>query len=408
MQSEESFSKKYFTKCLTFSLYSLVLGIPVLFWYALFDAPIFAAIILFIFLFVVAYATYDEIKDQIMAKMNKLSGDIVELEKKKAAIETSEKIWKASLKERASGFPSLFQQMEKYEKLQDESLSNHLKYKPHPAISSAEIVKNEAKRRREAEFLYRKTQALIEYYENIAPFLLDFKEQEFDDNEEALKEYTEEEQEDPVTNYLTKEEYRKLTPIQRNQIALERYWKRPKSKWLIGRIYERYIGYIYESKNYEVEYVGIVRGLEDLGRDLICKKGKEIIVIQCKNWSQFKTIFEKHIFQFFGTVFQYKDEYKNKDVEAIFYTTTELSDLARRFARELGIELKEKFKMDQGYPCIKCNISSNGQKIYHLPFDQQYDNTKIEVHKGEFYTASVEEAERKGFRRAYRWRGAAA
>ncbi|MEY3495804.1 MAG: hypothetical protein RJA80_26 [Actinomycetota bacterium] len=29
------------------------------------------------------------------------------------------------------------------------------------------------------------------------------------------------------------------------------------------------------------------------------------------------------------------------------------------------------------YPVIKCNIASNGEKIYHLPFDQQYDKTLI-------------------------------
>jgi hypothetical protein len=81
--------------------------------------------------------------------------------------------------------------------------------------------------------------------------------------------------------------------------------------------------------------------------------------------------------------------------------------LARRFAKELGIELEEKFKMDQQYPCIKCNVSGvGGAKIYHLPFDQQYDNVKIEPHKGEFYCSTVDEAEKNGFRRAYKWKGA--
>lgn len=88
----------------------------------------------------------------------------------------------------------------------------------------------------------------------------------------------------------------------------------------MGRIYERYIGYIYEQQGYDVEYTGIIYGIEDLGRDLICKKNDETIIIQCKNWSQFKTIYEKHIFQFFGTVFQYKYINQNKNIKAIFYT----------------------------------------------------------------------------------------
>lgn len=121
---------------------------------------------------------------------------------------------------------------------------------------------------------------------------------------------------------------------------------------------------------------------------------------------QFRTIYEKHIFQFFGTVFQYRDEYPDRKVRAIFYTSTELSKLARRFANELGIELKENFKFDKDYPCIKCHTSKvDGIKIYHLPFDQQYDKTKLEKKYGEFYCKTVKEAEDAGFRRAFRWRG---
>ena len=60
------------------------------------------------------------------------------------------------------------------------------------------------------------------------------------------------------------------------------------------------------------------------------------------------------------------------------------------------------------FPRIKCNIGKdvNGisTKIYHLPFDQQYDKTQI-VHKGECYATTVEEAEKLGFRRAGRWVG---
>lgn len=43
-------------------------------------------------------------------------------------------------------------------------------------------------------------------------------------------------------------------------------------------------------------------------------------------------------------------------------------------------------------------------KIYHLPFDQQYDNVKINK-PGECFAFTVKEAEGKGFRRAYKWFG---
>jgi hypothetical protein len=57
------------------------------------------------------------------------------------------------------------------------------------------------------------------------------------------------------------------------------------------------------------------------------------------------------------------------------------------------------------YPLVKCNISlRGGEKIYHLPFDQQYDRTKIKPERGEKYVYTVADAEKAGFRRAWKWR----
>ena len=55
------------------------------------------------------------------------------------------------------------------------------------------------------------------------------------------------------------------------------------------------------------------------------------------------------------------------------------------------------------FPRIKCNVNNN-EKIYHLPFDQQYDRTKIENHN-EFYAYTVKESVDAGFRRALRFYG---
>ena len=55
---------------------------------------------------------------------------------------------------------------------------------------------------------------------------------------------------------------------------------------------------------------------------------------------------------------------------------------------------------------IKCNINQGSkERIYHLPFDQQYDRIKIVLSLGECYAPNVAEAERLGFRRAYRFAG---
>jgi hypothetical protein len=194
-------------------------------------------------------------------------------------------------------------------------------------------------------------------------------------------------------------------------MALDRFWsRRNKSKRLIGLLYERYVGYVFEMKGYDVEYFGAKEQLSDLGRDLICSKGSDIFIVQCKRWAKFKTIHEKHIFQLFGTTFLIREElteqFTDKNVVGLFYTSTKVSDLAKKFGNKLGIQIVENFVFDQKYPCIKCNISKiDGTKIYHLPFDQQYDTIKIEPSKGEFYCRTVQEAEDAGFRRAFRYKG---
>ncbi len=59
------------------------------------------------------------------------------------------------------------------------------------------------------------------------------------------------------------------------------------------------------------------------------------------------------------------------------------------------------------YPRIKCNVGrDSGERIYHLPFDQQYDNTVIEPERDEMWAMTVADAEEAGFRRAWRWRPA--
>lgn len=315
-------------------------------------------------------------------------------------------------RERQIGFPWLARAYDEFFAIQENGIANYLTRKPQPAMKTAEIVRQYSRLRRAAEYRAKQAEYLTQYYEYLAPFLVELKEELEEDSVpeagESLANYSEEERHDGVTQFLTKEEYRLLPSAERNQLALNRFWSRPKSKSLIGRLYERYVGHLYERAGYDVEYVGIFCGLEDLGRDLLCRLGDELLIVQCKNWSRFRTIYEKHIFQFFGTVFQYQDENPKTAVRGLFYTTTELSPLARRFSSQLGIELHENFQLDRSYPCIKCNVSMrDGTKIYHLPFDQQYDRTKVHKDRGEFYCRTVAEAEDQGFRRAFRYKGLA-
>lgn len=327
--------------------------------------------------------------------------------------------------EKSVGFPWLATAYADYFALIDEKRARALSSKKRPAPKAAEEVRQIKKEKREAEKNWRILRYRLLYYEKLFPWLEDFVDEDVDEYIRVVQqanrpiEVTEEEP-DPARHYLSPGEYQSLTPTEKYQRALDRY-QRPKKKtaWQIGRDFERYVGYKYESLGYDVEYMGIVQGLEDLGRDIIAKKNGATHIVQCKYWSKRKQIHEKHLFQLFGTVIEYIiRKAGNRDdksqlfdgLEAIgritpyFVTSTALSDTAKDVARALRIKTVENVKIGT-YPLVKCNVARrDGQRIYHLPFDQQYDRIKIEPHRGECYVETVAEAERLGFRRAWRWR----
>ncbi len=207
--------------------------------------------------------------------------------------------------------------------------------------------------------------------------------------------------------YLSKEEYEKLSIDDRNQKALNNYIKGKKTNWQIGRDYELFCGQYYENRGWGVQFYGMEKKLEDLGRDLIAKKGNEVLIIQCKYWAKSKLIHEKHILQLYAT--SYIEELTKNDLftsyKPVFITNTSLSETALKFAKVLKVEVINLEMSD--FPRIKCNVTRNSDgtlnKIYHLPFDQQYDMTQIK-NDGEFYAKTVQEASEKGFRRAFKFR----
>lgn len=248
----------------------------------------------------------------------------------------------------------------------------------------------------------------LHFYESMFPWLEDFKEvppveayQSYlavNEDETAKSEY------DTLRNWLSHDEYARLSTAEKYQLALDRYQRRPKSNWDIGVEYERYIGYLCEQRGYKVVYTGANLRLEDMGRDLILSKGDSCCIIQCKRWAKEKTIHEKHIFQLFGScvLFEMQNP-KYTSVTGTFVTSTTLSPVARQCAERLHIQVYENISLGE-FPMIKCNISKDGEKIYHLPFDQQYDRVVINPERGEFFAHTVSEAENAGFRRALRHR----
>ncbi len=290
---------------------------------------------------------------------------------------------------------------------------HYLRYKPHPAAIAADKVKEIRNQYKTSLFESKQMLYKYEFLLSVFPELKDsFEDEEslihIKDQYASLDDYND--NRDHVRDWLTEEEYRKLSIDDRNQRALDRYKTRKKSNWEIGIEYELYIGYLLrEGKKpfdgrWHVVQFGEKNGVEDLGRDIIADRigfdGKRTVyVIQCKRWSEQRTVHENAICQLFGTTIEYKIKHKSLlhyNIVPVFITTTDLSDMAKEFAKQLGVQI---MKIPMGdYPMIKCNIN-NGEKIYHLPFDQQYHRTDISK-DGEFYAMTVKEATNKGFRRA--------
>lgn len=293
-----------------------------------------------------------------------------------------------------------------YETLKIGALEDYYKNKPNPALVKAFKLSDVKVELRNEKRKYHEAKFLLDSYEALFPWLVEYKEFDLEETVEVPGSGV-----DPVSHWVPAHEYGKLLPAERNQKALERYLQGKKSNREIGKLYERFIGYEYEQRGYNVSYFGALKGFEDLGRDIIAIKGNQHLIIQCKYWGREKMVHENSICQLYGSTVRYRIEHSDQDlfgdmydVHAILVTSTTCSEMARDFAKYLHVELFEGKKFEE-YPMVKCNIGKNGERIYHLPFDQMYDRVVIELNKGECYAKTCFEAEEKGFRRAFRWKG---
>ena len=299
----------------------------------------------------------------------------------------------------------LFAELEHYEA---EAAAVALRTKSFPAVKKAEEI---ASNGRKLVNLRRENKSLryqLNYLKNTVPWLEEFITLPPAQAYAELKSAETESEYDLYREWLKPGEWNTLEISEKFQLALDRYKAQcehgspAKTAWAAGVEYERYIGYRYEQHGFSVHYTGATEGLCDLGRDLIAKKGERTLIVQCKRWNTHKTVHEKHVFQLYGTLEKYRFEHPQEQCVGVFISTADLSPVALDAARFFQIETRV-IPYSADYPMIKCNISATGERIYHLPMDQQYDRIVIEPNKGECYAATVREAEKRGFRRAKKW-----
>jgi hypothetical protein len=334
------------------------------------------------------------------------------VEQARAELARDREALEALLESRVRGFEFIGEAWGDYEEARAETLAVYLEEKDHPAPFAAAGVRSKGQEAAALRRELKRAEWVLRLYEWHFPRLTELRDLEEEqayvageDGIDATEPVKDGQPADPAQQWLSQEEYRALPEVDRNQRALDRYLRSRKSPWQLGRDYERYIGYLREQAGARVTYQGIFAGLDDLGRDLLAERDGVIEVIQCKRWAQRKIVHEKHVFQLFGTVVAARIEYPDRHVTGTFTTTTTLSERAHEFARQLDIRVEESVPLAD-YPRIKCNVGRNGERIYHLPFDQQYDTTVITPERGEVWATTTAEAEELGFRRAWRWRSA--
>ena len=305
--------------------------------------------------------------------------------------------------------PSFIADMQSY----DFSITEkYLLTKKHPAHKKAMEVSELKLKYKEAVIEAKISKYKLEGLVNIFPELENFihSEEDFRELDEYIDIADVKDNYDRVRYYVTKDEYEAMSTTERNQLALDRYINRPKTKGEIGIEYELCCARVLERMfGYKVIEHGLLYGKHDLGRDLICHDTTNniIYIVQCKFWSRDREIRENVIMQLHGSAVAYGVTY-NKTYRSIYNSKivpvlmmppqSVLSDTAKEFVEYLDIKVWRQKMCD--FPRIKCNIN-NGNKIYHLPFDQQYKRTIIDK-PGEFYAYTVAEAEAAGFRRAMR------
>ena len=140
--------------------------------------------------------------------------------------------------------------------------------------------------------------------------------------------------------------------------------------------------------------------MKDNGRDLICRVGRNVYIVQCKHWDYDNIIYAKHIHQLRGSVEDYGKQYIHRKVHGVFFTTSRIAPDAKVISKRIGIELHEKFSFCESFPVVKCKFS---ERKYYLPDDWGYDQVELNLRAGDCYCITVTDAENKGFEWAFKY-----
>ena len=156
---------------------------------------------------------------------------------------------------------------------------------------------------------------------------LELKEKEINNNFTEVKTETINKEKENIEKTVITKKKRIYSDEEKKAYALR--MKELKEK---GKAYEEFIAGYYKLEGYSIYLNGIKKGKKDKGIDIICTKDEELILIQCKNWSENSKykIGHKDLKAFVGCCTDYVNENKlfDKKIKLKFIASNNIIDIS--------------------------------------------------------------------------------
>lgn len=141
--------------------------------------------------------------------------------------------------------------------------------------------------------------------------------------------------------------------------------------------YKFYVGYLYERKDWHVQY--------DDDKRITCEKDSRLIVIATEDGG---IINHNTVYALAARALAFKMDNPNLEVSALCITSKTISNKARIIAQKFSIAVKENFQF-QNFPYVKCKILQDGRRAYYTPNDTEYFTAQIITANGDFFCHNV-------------------
>jgi hypothetical protein len=310
------------------------------------------------------------------------------LKMEREALEESERTLATLVADRAAGIDIVARAWADYEVAKAEATAAWLVSKPHPAPSAAATVRRLGRKLGEARRRAEAAEWRAEMYESDLDWLAECRRL-------AGQEDLTPANGDPVDAWLDEDELHHLPRPLRTQLALDRAVRAQTTPWHLAQDYERYVAYLRSSAGFAVTW----RRSQGLERDLVARLDGTIEIVHCARAVPPRAVDDRRVGRLHAAVVATRLESRGRQVTGTLVTTTVLSTQARALAEALRLDVREEMPHPE-WPRIKCTAGDRGaRRTYTLPLDPGYDDTPVDIARGDFFALTVAEAEERGFSR---------